>query len=314
MSRMPTTTSIPRLLAIVAWVASQPGGVAVDDVCSRFGISRSQLTSALNTVMLTGVPPYTPDSLVTVFLDQDWVTIKPQWLEKPLTLTAAQGLALMAAAESLHDVPGSDPAGPLQRAMDKLATAVGAVPGRDVDIHLGEADEEVLAAVEAALTTGTTLSVTYYSANADRTDERLIEPWVLRAVDGSWQVDAWCQSAGQVRTFRLDRMRSASATGELASVPRGEVDAPGYRPGSGDVAVTLVLDPDMSWVVERWSVEDLEQIDDGRIRVRLRVGAAAWLHRVLLALGPRVEVEESADPAAVDVRPMAKRILARYRN
>jgi proteasome accessory factor C len=311
-SRVPAITKVPRLLAIVAWVAAQEGGVPVDVVCGRFGISRAHLLAALNTVMLTGVPPYTPDSLVTVFVDDDLVRIEPQWLDRPLALTAAQGLALMGAAEGLHDVPGSEPDGPLARAMHKLAGAVRARPGSDVDVHLGSVGEGVLPAIEQALADGTAVLITYHSANADRTDKRTIEPWVLRAVDGAWQVDAWCRDAGGVRTFRLDRMLDVVATGEAAVEPRGEVEAPGYRPGPDDVPVTLVLEPEVAWVVERWAVEDLEELEDGRLRVRLQVGAAAWLQRTLLALGPRVEVISAGDPTVVDLRPMAERILARY--
>jgi proteasome accessory factor C len=312
MSRVPATTRVPRLLAIVAWVASQADGVPVEHICKRFGIGRTQLLAELNTVMLTGVPPYTPDALITVFVDDDIVRILPQWLDKSMALTAAQGLALLAAAEGLHDVPGSEPDGPLARAMHKLAAALRARPGRDVDIHLGSVGGGVLPVIERALADGESVAITYLSANADRTDERVIEPWVLRAIDGAWQVDAWCQRAGGVRTFRLDRMRDAAPTGEAARTPRGEVDAPGYRSGPDDVPVTLLLDPEVAWVVERWAVDDLEELDDGRLRVHLRVGAAAWLQRILLALGPRVAVEDAGDSRVVDVRPMAERILARY--
>jgi proteasome accessory factor C len=313
MSRVPSTVTVPRMLALTAWIAAQPGGASVSDICERFDITRSQLTAQLNTVMVTGVPPYTPDTMVDVLLDDDWVSIKPKWLDRSLSLTAAQGLALLAAAESLHDVPGSEPDGPLARALDKLAQAVRARPGHELDVHLGDVDKDTLAVVEASLRAGSAIKVTYYSANADRIDTRIIEPWVLRTVDGAWQVDAWCQTAGGVRTFRLDRMRTADDTGTPATTPRGEVDAPGYHPRTGDVPVTLILDPELAWAVDRWATQSVDVLDDGRLRVELLVGAAAWLQRVLLAAGPRIRVEECDMKAVADTTDMAQRILARYR-
>jgi hypothetical protein len=87
-----------------------------------------------------------------------------------------------------------------------------------------------------------------------------------------------------------------------------------YKPGSDDVGVTLVIDADMHWVIERWNTESVVTLPDGRVQVELSVGSKAWLERILMQLGHRAQVAASTDPAAVDRPAVARRLLVRYRS
>ena len=59
------------MLAIVPWVAAQPDGATIAEICARFDLEPAQLQACLDTVFMVGVHPYTPDALVDVFVDQD---------------------------------------------------------------------------------------------------------------------------------------------------------------------------------------------------------------------------------------------------
>jgi proteasome accessory factor C len=56
----------------------------------------------------------------------------------------------------------------------------------------------------------------------------------------------------------------------------------------------LVLEPDARWVSEYYPVEHLEELDGGRLRIRMRYADTAWMVRLLLSLGGEVSVERPA--------------------
>jgi len=317
MSRGSASAGVVRLLAMVPWIASQPGGVSIAEVCDRFAISAKQLESDLGALGMVGIAPHSPDMFVEVSLTDGWVSIRPQWFDRPPALTAAQGLALVAAAESLQAVQGSDPDGPLARALAKVEASIGVEIGRDVDVDLGYADETVIERVSQAAREQTSIDVTYYSHGSDRFTDRTIEPWRVFSAGGYWYTDAWCHVAGDVRMFRLDRFGSVEPSGAKATVERLDMPDHGpdlYKPGSDDVGVTLVIDADMHWVIERWNTESVVTLPDGRVQVELSVGSKAWLERILMQLGHRAQVAASTDPAAVDRPAVARRLLVRYRS
>ena len=129
---------------------------------------------------------------------------------------------------------------------------------------------------------------------------------------GEWYVDAWCHRPNDARLFRVDRIRAVRPTGvrfeatESAPGP-GEV----YRPRSDDPRVTLLLPGSAAWVVESYPAETVEELPDGRLRVRLAVSEPAWLARLLLRVGPEARVEDPPGLRSAAARAAA-RITDRY--
>ena len=76
--------------------------------------------------MMIGVPPYSPGDYLTVAEDDEGNVsiLLADNFRRPLRLTPAEGLALLAAGRALLAVPGSDPTGPLATALDKLEDAL----------------------------------------------------------------------------------------------------------------------------------------------------------------------------------------------
>jgi proteasome accessory factor C len=311
------STKVARLLAMTPWIAGQPGGASMADICERFDISPRQLESDLMALNMVGVAPHSPGDYVEVVIDDDWVTIRPQWFDRPPALTPAQGLALLAAADGLQDVQGADPDGPLARALAKVEAALGMAIGREVDVDLGVADDEVMAQVSQAAGEQTQLEVSYYSHGTNSFNDRTIEPWRLFSSAGSWYVDAWCLKANALRMFRLDRIGAVTSPGTKATVERHDIADPGnnpYHPGDDDVDVTLILEPEVGWVVEQWHTSSVTELSDGKLQVELSVGSMAWLERVLVQLGPRASVAAISDSGVIDRATVARRILQRYRS
>jgi proteasome accessory factor C len=298
---------IQRILALVPWVVAHPGATK-EDIARRFGISPEQLDDDLALVLMIGVPPYSPGDYLEV--DEDaggGVTIRlAEHFRRPLRLTAAEGLTLLAAGRALLAVPGSDPRGPLATALDKLEAALE-LP--DLVVDVGEPDQ--LAAVRAAVTTHARVEIDYLSGKDELTTRR-IDPEVVFYAMGQWYAGAYCHLARDERMFRVDRIRALRSTGETfepgaTGFETGDV----FRPRADDPRVTLRLSPEAAWVPEAFPAESVTERADGTLDVVLAVTETAWLERLLLRLGPEAEVLEPSSLRGT-ASTAAQRILSRY--
>ncbi len=316
--RRPKTAGdrLRRLLAIVPWIVANPG-VELVQVAKRFGLSQEELIEDLNVVWMIGLPPYTPDALVEVIMEDGKVWIHyAEFFARPLRLSAAQGLALLASSEGLLSVPGSDPEGPLARALAKLAGAMGIDPDEVVDVELGAAEAGLLHELRHAADERTEVEIDYYSYGRDSRSTRRIAPWRVRSTEGAWYVEAWCHQAKDERVFRVDRIAALTRTGARSDHgPAEELsDSSTFRPHQDDPTVTLALQPEARWVVEAYPCTVLEEASDGVIRVSMVIAALPWLERLLLRLGPLVEVVDEGELAGARQlgKNAARRVLRRY--
>lgn len=312
MSRTSAAERIRRLLAIVPWVAGHDEGVAIDEVTERFAVSRKELLGDLSKLPMVGVWPFTADSLVDVVVEDDRVWIRPQWFDRPLRLTPAQGLALVTAGAGLADLPGFDPEGPLATGLAKVAGVLGVEPGRTVEVDLGPADEGVLGVLLAAREGSHPVEIDYYSFGRDERSRRVVEPWRVYNDQGNWYLEAWCRTAGGERVFRVDRISAARPLDEVVERTEEPASLGVFRPDPDDPTVTLDLDPEAAWVPEQYPCQAVEARPDGGVRVTLAVSARPWLERLLVRLGPHARLV-AADPALASAgRDAAERIRARY--
>jgi proteasome accessory factor C len=328
-----TAGRLRRLLAILAWLA-QEGEAPIDEVAAQFDLSPQALVTELEMAACCGVPPYTPDQLMEIVVTDTTVSTRVGIaLARPRRLSPSEGFALAASARALLAVPGSDEGGALSRALAKLDRALGSeqiAVELDAPAHLGE--------VREALTSRSRLAISYYSASSDRVTDREITPLRIFASDGHWYVDAWCDTAGDVRRFRVDRIGSAALVGAAGSsddreaagrgagdhggggggeIGAGEEVDPGARgfepfvPGPDSRRVRLSLDPATAWLVESVpSAGPTERVAD-RVELELFVGGDAWLERLLLRLGPHVRVVDPPEYRSLAAEA-ASRILQRY--
>ncbi len=300
-----------RVLAVVPYVLAHPH-VTIAELAERFEVSEAELERELELLPMCGLAPYTADRLIDVEVADGEVVIRlAEYFDRPLRLTPAEGLALLAAGRALLAVPGSDVRGPLASALDKLEGVLGAAGRLAVDV--GGSDH--LEVLTDAVAVRERVEIEYYSFARDEMTVRTVDPWRVFHAFGAWYLAAWCHRADGERLFRVDRVRAVHPTGEHFDAPPGaDDDLPRlvYSPRPDDPRVTLRIGRDASWVVESYPHERADRGDDGSWRVVLAVSEPAWLTRLLLALGPDAVVEDP--PALVGLAASAAAgIRARYR-
>lgn len=315
--RATATDRLARLLALVPWVVEHPGA-RLDELAARFGATPAQLAADLETLGMVGVYPYTPDALVEVTVEDGEVWVHyAEWFERPLRLTAGEGLALVAAGRGLLGTPGADPQGALARGLAKLEAALRLRGEAAIDVALGEDAPGVVALLRQAVQEHRQVEIEHYSLDRDELVVRAVDPYAVTAEGGAWYLWGHDHLRGEERVFRVDRVREARLLDAGFDPPEPtEPAGPAavYEARPGDPRVTLELAPRARWVVENHPHEAVEVLDDGRVQVVLPVSGRRWLAGLLVRLGPDarvVAVDGELDPAAL-AAAAADRVLARY--
>ena len=318
-----TTERLKRILVLVPWVIANPDAT-VDEICDRFGMTREELASDVDVLMMCGLPPFGPGDLIEAFIEEDHVQIgMADYLSKPPRLTRSEAIALLVMGRAVAGLPGLEEAASLRSALGKLAGAMStgeaeraAELADAVAVELGATGDDLLGDLRRAVDERARLRIEYYSSGRDEMTEREIDPLLLCASLGYWYVIAVDHLSGEERTFRVDRIRGAMPTGESFVPPEGfdasrYIDGPFFTPSPRDLLVTLELEPSAAWIREVVPFENEKDLPGGRYRIELRTPHFAWLVRLLLSAGEGARVVEP--PELKDaVRDAAARALARY--
>lgn len=305
---------LQRLLALVPWVAARDGP-KLAEVCERFGCTEAELVSDLDRLFMCGLYPYTPDVLIEVDVADGRVWIRyADYFSRPLRLTPAEGLALIAAGKTVQSFPGADQSGPLARGLAKLARTLGVAGDDALDVALANVSEDVMATIRAAVDDDRQLELDYYSFGRDEVSSRVVDPYSVFSAGGQWYLSAYCHAVDDDRLFRIDRVRGATVLDTPVQHTEGSVAGAVYSARDDDPRVTVELAPAARWVAEQYPVESTKELRGGHLRVTLAVSERAWLERLLLRLGNDGRVTKATDPALVDAgRQAACRLLQRYR-
>ena len=107
---------------------------------------------------------------------------------------------------------------------------------------------------------------------------------------------------------RRDRRRAREQQHDLT--PRDLSDGL-FEPGPDDVEAVLHLERYARWVADYYPVDSVEELGDGRLEARLRVGDPRWLVRLALRVAPGLTVRRARRVSA-EVARTARSTLALY--
>lgn len=312
--RLSTAGLLQRLLAVLQWTASHPDGVSIEALCVRFDLDPAQLVKELEMASMVDADSLHYDEMpFEVIVEDGRVWVRLFSFDRPLRITPAEGLALVAAADALV---GEDPdtADPLWRALVKVADLFGIEPGTAVEVDLDPEGGPVGRLMREAIAEQRKVRFQYWSYGRDVVSERTVDPWRVFIADAVWYL-AGSDSGGQEqRNFRLDRAEDVEILEEEAPRPPKRVRT---DVGVGSAAPLAVIDlaADARWVAEAVPTIDTEARSHGVLRVTLAVSGRSWLERLLLRIGSQAQLV-ALDPALGEpdvLAGAAARVLTRYR-
>ncbi len=164
------------------------------------------------------------------------------------------------------------------------------------------------------------IALAYHSRSADEESQRTVSPQRLVSYRNNWYLDAWCHSREGLRTFSLDKIRSAQLTNDPArELPEHELDAQlahsyGIFSGKPTAEADLIFSAHAArWVAtEIWHPDQRgEYLNDGRYRLRVPYAQSLELVGEILRHGPDVEVV-GPDSLRRDVLKRLRDAVARY--
>jgi proteasome accessory factor BC len=203
---------------------------------------------------------------------------------KPARLLPLEAKALVAAIDLLGD---HIPEGSLAPARKKIVDALGRDPateGLQITTATGD-DSEVAQVVSRAIAERRMLELEYYKENEDEFTGRRVEPYQLLNGQEGWYVHSFDPERDASRSFRLDRIRTATMTDdEFEPRPGIEPDVQGW-PRTGEVPTSRAARVWISPERARWAREDrrvVEELRDGAVIVEVHYAGDDWLVREIL--------------------------------
>lgn len=309
MSRSGVDKQLERLLVLVPWVMAHDQGPTVEEVCSRFDITESELASNLELLFMCGLYPFTPDTLIEADIVDGRVWIRSaDSFTRPPFFRPEEALALVAAASAALALPGNEDNPALKSALAKLTGVLGIGDDDIVAVSLSSAQPELLATLRKAIENRNPIELDYYSHGRDAWSHRRLHPLHVFNRAGQWYLQAVSVNTDDIRSFRLDRMRDAKTVAESFEPPAHIPPASTFEARPDDPEVVLDLDAEARWVSEQYPVLEASPLENGGLRVRIAVSERLWAERLLLRLGNHAKVVAGD----LDPKESALRILRRY--
>lgn len=313
---------VARLLTLVPLLHSR-GDLPLAEAAEVLGTTRQQVLKDLRVLWMCGLPGGYPDDLIDVDMDalteaDGDGTIRiwnADYLARPVRLSATEASALIVALRALRDSAEPVSQDVLARALAKLekAAADGASTVEVSAPASVDHQKDTAAEVQRALERREQVRLTYWVPSRDERTVRVVDPHHVVLQDGVRYLEAYCHTAQDQRTFRLDRVLhvehlDSPVLTQASSEPRRLSDAL-FTDAEGETTC-LVLEPQARWVASYHPVRAATERADGRLEVDLHVHSQAWLTQLLLRLAPHALTEPptASAPAVAE----ARRALAHY--
>lgn len=285
-----------RLLFLVPFVSKNPGR-KVDEVAKAVGVTKEELLEELDLLTLVGRPPFQPDDFIDVYVEDDRVFVHlNQKLSAPPRLTAAEGVALAAAAALLKPAAGGALSSALAR-LEKVLPPQSVQRYREMSRQLDVASEapDSVAVITQAIVEHRELSLDYAGLGRGEVEQRQVRPLELRSHRGQWYLSAFCLTRQGERLFRVDRIGALSlldarfetsgAEGEPARIA-----AASWSDQRNERPVKVRFTPELAPYQQERFGEAAELQPDGSLIVTVPGDSERWLTRWLLSFGGNATV------------------------
>jgi len=287
------------LAGILIETAREGRKLDVAELCQRLQVSEQELRQDIDVLNVVNFGGGSYVLYAEVQGDQIEVDPEPYGdnFARPARLLPLEAKALVAAIDLIGE---HLPEGSLASARQKIVDALGQDPAHEgLQITTAKGDDpEVARVVSGAIAERRLLEIEHYKEELDEFTKRRIEPYKLMNGQEGWYVHAWDPDKDDTRSFRLDRIRSATVLDESFEPRQGiEPDIHGW-PRTGEVADARVARVWMAPERARWAREDkrvVQELEDGAVIVELPFAGHSYLAREILKEAGETVVLEPDD-------------------
>jgi proteasome accessory factor B len=240
-----------------------------------------------------------------------------------LQITEGEMFALLVAEKALQQYRGTTFEKPLLSAFKKMAAALPDT----ISLNLAEWEQsisfrtsaepilnlEIFDTLAQATAQHKQLELTYRKPGRKETEPRVVDPYHLANINGEWFLFAHCHLRNDIRTFVPARILEVKPTGQAFvrphkfSLEKRLRDSFGVLTGPGEFNVVISFDELVADYIreKRWHPsQQLTELEDGGVELRLKLSSLAEIQRWILSWGGRatvlapVELAESVKAAA----------------
>lgn len=285
-----------RMLAILHLFKSG-AEIPLEAIADAIDATPEEVAADLELLACCGVGERGPVDLAPILVEDGRAIVFGDMpaLDRAVRLSASEARALATALQSA----GLGVDHELTRKLLEAASGADAEWAETLrsEIRTGEAPDRLgslLKTASLALERSEVLAMSYHAAGREAPSSRLIEPMALLNDRGAWYIEAFCRTAGALRTFKLERVRSLELTGEQftrrALSPTGSAFVTGGLP-----MARLRLAPGEELSEREWpGLVIVEQGTDGAV-VEVPYAGTEWITRRVAARLGRVEVLSPAE-------------------
>jgi predicted DNA-binding transcriptional regulator YafY len=236
---------------VLALLNAHPQGLRMDYLAAQVGVPEAKLREELLAYYAADTLSVRPDTIV--FVSQEGTEDDPHSAEVVRVVSdrpaAELGVELMTPQEWLRAFETAAWISEMQPANADLAAAVDIIGERILSGTPPRPDSDIGAVVSTAVHDRVYLDIEYSRAWRPGIVSRHVAPLRLIQTSHGWELDAL--QDGELRTFLIERIRSATATGEAFEVPAGiEARLAEHR---AVTAVELSVPQGWLWLVDRYA-------------------------------------------------------------
>jgi proteasome accessory factor C len=214
-------------------------------------------------------------------------------------LTPLEARAIRLALEYVGPMIAADAHTPLARVRRKLEETFGVFElAQTPEPHIERAEEDLVSTLARGMRELRLVEIEYLKEMEAKPSTRIVEPYALERQMPNWYVHTWDRTSGAERSFRLDRMRSATLTNETFELREG------FEPTRlrGARSARILYSP----AIARYEIErGARRLSDKSALREVPVGSDEWLESDILSKRGEAVVLEPAE--------LRSRIAARAR-
>lgn len=271
---------ITRMIDIITVLNRHPEGLRHQDLVERLNTTEALLEHDLQILQFCGLPErYAPGEQFDVIDEGGVVTLRQaDELAAPLRLSTPEALAIVAGLRFVADYPGLSEE-TVRGARTARAKILELLPSTEVEVvhataEVDVAHEEKLERVLDAIRRRRCLDVTYFALSRAGLSHRRLEPLRVVQVAERTYVQAWCQTAEGIRSFRLDRLGEVELSDESFPARPEGTDLPPIRltPNTeGGIDATLWFSYRLRDLLDDFAPSTVAELPDGSVAGQTRL-------------------------------------------